>query len=73
MTIHKAQGGEFPAIVLVLLKQHSPLLSRNLLYTGLTRAQQLAVLVGNRQAVQLAINNNDVAQRYTRLQQRLQA
>jgi exodeoxyribonuclease V alpha subunit len=72
MTIHKAQGGEFPAIVLVVLKQHAPLLSRNLLYTGLTRAEQLAVLVGNRQAVQIAIKNNDVAQRYTRLAQRLQ-
>jgi exodeoxyribonuclease V alpha subunit len=72
MTIHKAQGGEFPAIVLVVLKQHAPLLSRNLLYTGLTRAEQLAVLVGNRQAVQLAIDNDDVAQRYTRLAQRLQ-
>ncbi len=72
MTIHKSQGGEFPAIVMVLLKEHYPLLSRNLLYTGLTRAKQLAILVGNRQAVQIAINNHDVAQRYTRLQQRLQ-
>lgn len=72
MTIHKAQGGEFPAIVMVMLKEHYPLQSRNLLYTGLTRAKQLAVLVGNRQAVQIAINNHDVAQRYTRLQQRLQ-
>jgi exodeoxyribonuclease V alpha subunit len=72
MTIHKSQGGEFPAIVLVLLQQHCPLLSRNLLYTGLTRAQRLAILVGNRQAMQLAIDNDAVAQRYTRLQQRLQ-
>ncbi|MFB6347669.1 MAG: ATP-dependent RecD-like DNA helicase, partial [bacterium] len=70
-TIHKSQGSEYPGIVLVLLKQHYVMLKRNLLYTALTRARDLAVLVGSRQAVHMAMDTDDQSTRYTSLDERL--
>lgn len=73
LSIHKSQGGEYPVVVVPLLKQHFMLLQRNLLYTAMTRAKQIVVLVGDQQAIEIAVNNNRVAQRYTGLQRRLRA
>lgn len=70
-SIHKAQGSEFPAVVIPLLTQHYMMLQRNLLYTGVTRARRLVVLVGSWKAVGMAVKNNRIAHRNTRLAQRL--
>lgn len=72
ITIHKAQGSEYPVVILPLFMQHYLLLSRNLLYTGLTRAKQLATLVGPTKAIGLAIKRLTDRQRYTALADRLQ-
>src|SRR5215472_9893470 len=71
ITVHKSQGSEYPAVVLPLVKQHSMLLQRNLLYTAITRAKRLCVLVGQPYALELAVRNNRVALRNTGLAERL--
>ncbi|MBX3045900.1 MAG: ATP-dependent RecD-like DNA helicase [Anaerolineales bacterium] len=71
ITVHKAQGSEFHCVVMPVLTQHYIMLQRNLLYTGVTRAQSLCVLVGSRKAIGMAVNNNKVAQRWTGLARRL--
>ena len=73
VSIHKAQGSEFPVVVIPLLMQHYMMLQRNLLYTGVTRAQHLVVLVGSRRAIAIAVRNDKIAQRNTRLAARVQA
>jgi exodeoxyribonuclease V alpha subunit len=70
-TIHKSQGSEYPVVILPLYMQHYMLLSRNLLYTGLTRAKQLAILIGSKKAIGLAVRQVKDAGRYTLLQERL--
>ncbi len=71
VTVHKAQGSEFPAVVMPVITQHYVMLQRNLLYTGITRAQSLCVLAGNPRALHIAIRNNQVASRYSGLTWRL--
>ncbi|MHB8600404.1 MAG: SF1B family DNA helicase RecD2 [Ktedonobacteraceae bacterium] len=71
VTVHKSQGSEYPAIVLALTTSHSMLLQRNLLYTAITRAKRLCVLVGQPRALEIAVRNNRVAQRNTGLAERL--
>jgi exodeoxyribonuclease V alpha subunit len=71
ISVHKSQGSEYPAVVVLLLKEHYPMLQRNLLYTALTRAKKLAVLVGNRRAVARAVSNAAPLLRCTRLAHRL--
>jgi exodeoxyribonuclease V alpha subunit len=71
VSIHKAQGSEFPAVVVPLLTQHFMMLQRNLLYTAVTRARSLCVLVGARQALGMAVRNAKVAQRWSGLGVRL--
>lgn len=71
-TIHKSQGGEYPAVVVLLLASHYIMLARNLLYTALTRAQQLVVVVGEKRAIGMALANNRPAQRNSGLWRRLQ-
>ncbi|MFN0057943.1 MAG: ATP-dependent RecD-like DNA helicase [Planctomycetota bacterium] len=66
-SIHKSQGSEFPAVVILLHTQHYMLLQRNLLYTAITRGRRLVVLIGSRRAAQLAVANNEVGERYTLL------
>jgi len=70
-SIHKAQGSEFQAVVIPLLSQHYMMLQRNLFYTGVTRARRLVVLVGSWKAVGMAVRNDRIAQRNTRLAERL--
>ena len=71
ISVHKAQGSEYPAVVLPLLTQHYMMLQRNLLYTAVTRARRLVVLVGMPRAIAIAVNNNKIAERYTGLAARL--
>lgn len=71
ISIHKSQGSEYPAVVIPLLTQHYIMLQRNLLYTAITRAKRLVVLVGSKRAIAIAIKNNKVRFRYTNLSQRL--
>ena len=73
VSVHKSQGSEFPAVVLPLLTTHYLMLQRNLLYTAVTRARRLVVIVGQPRAISLAVRNNDVMQRYTGLTERLLA
>ena len=73
VSVHKSQGSEFPAVVIPLVTQHYLMLQRNLLYTAVTRAKQLCVLVGNRRAIGIAVNNDKVSYRYTALDWRLKS
>ncbi|MDL2268587.1 AAA family ATPase [Desulfosarcina sp. OttesenSCG-928-A07] len=72
ITIHKSQGSEFDAVIIPVLPQHFKMLFRNLLYTALTRAKKLAVLVGSRQAMAMAVGNQDVSSRQTLLKELLE-
>jgi exodeoxyribonuclease V alpha subunit len=71
ISTHRSQGGEYPIVVIPLMTQHYMMLQRNLLYTAITRAKKVAVLVGMPRAVHLAVNNNKVSERYSGLLQRL--
>ncbi len=71
LSVHKSQGGEYPVVVLPMLRQHRMLLQRNLLYTAITRARELVVMVGEQGAIEMAVANDRVMRRYTALQRRL--
>ncbi|MEW5736578.1 MAG: ATP-dependent RecD-like DNA helicase [Thermodesulfobacteriota bacterium] len=71
ISVHKSQGSEYPAVVLLLSTGHYVMLQRNLIYTAITRAKKLLVLVASRRAVEMAIRNNQQAGRMTRLRERL--
>ena len=68
-TIHKAQGLEYPAVVIPVLTQHYAMLQRNLLYTGITRGKKLVVLVGSRKAVAIAVGNVSGRRRGSKLRE----
>jgi len=72
ITIHKSQGSEFETVIMPILSQHFKMLFRNLVYTGLTRAKTLAVLVGTRRALAIGIGNQDTSQRQTLLKELMQ-
>lgn len=71
ITVHKSQGSEYPVVVLPLLTQHYMMLQRNMLYTAITRAQKMVVIVGTRKAVAMSVKNDKIAARWSALQQRL--
>ncbi len=71
ISVHRAQGSEYPCVVLPIVTQHYMMLQRNLLYTAITRARQLVVLVGSRRAIAIAVRNNRVARRWSGLAWRL--
>ena len=73
ITIHKSQGSEYPIVVMPVLMTHFVMLQRNLIYTGITRAKKLLVLVGTKKAIGYAVRNVTVTNRNTRLKERLQA
>ncbi len=73
LSVHKAQGSEYRAVVIPILPQHYMLLQRNLLYTAVTRAKELVLLVGTKKAIAIAVKNDKIAQRNSRLAQRLSA
>jgi len=68
-TVHKSQGSEYRAVVVPFTTQHYVMLQRNLLYTAITRARELVVIVGSKKAVAIAVRNSKVEQRYTSLAQ----
>jgi exodeoxyribonuclease V alpha subunit len=70
ISVHKSQGSEYPAVIVPVSTQHYLLLQRNLLYTAITRAKRLVVLIGTKKALAIAIRNNKPQQRYTWLAQR---
>lgn len=72
VSVHKSQGSEFPAVVIPITTQHYLMLQRNLLYTAVTRAKRLVVLVGSPRAVAIAVNNNRITERYSGLAERLE-
>ncbi|MFN2103821.1 MAG: ATP-dependent RecD-like DNA helicase [Candidatus Promineifilaceae bacterium] len=71
ISVHKSQGAEYPCIVMPVATQHYMMLQRNLLYTAVTRARKLVILVGTRKAVAIAVKNNKVSERHTALDYRL--
>lgn len=71
ITVHKSQGGEFSTVIIPLLKEHYVMLRRNLLYTAISRAKKKVILIGQRQAVYMAIHKNDVDKRNTVLADRI--
>jgi exodeoxyribonuclease V alpha subunit len=71
ISVHKSQGSEFPAVVIPVVTTHYMMLQRNLLYTAVTRARRLVVLVGQAKAINIAVGNNRVSQRFTGLDLRL--
>jgi exodeoxyribonuclease V alpha subunit len=68
-TIHKAQGSEYPVVVIPLTTQHYAMLARNLLYTGVTRGKRLVVLVGQRKALAMAVRNAGARRRWSKLRE----
>ena len=72
-TIHKSQGSEYPAVVILMTTQHFKMLQRNLLYTAVTRGKQLVCIVGSHKAIGMAIANTEMRQRRTSLKDRLRA
>lgn len=71
ITVHRAQGSEYPAVVIPLATDHYMMLRRNLLYTAITRGRQLVVLVGSQKALGMAVRNNEEANRYSGLAERI--
>ncbi len=70
-TIHKAQGSEYPVVVMPLLMEHYVMLQRNLVYTGITRAKKILVIVGTKKALAYSVKNLKVTERNTMLKERL--
>ena len=71
ISVHKSQGSEYKAVVMPILPQHYIMLQRNLLYTAITRAKKLFVLVGSKKAIAMAVKNNKVEKRYSKLKERI--
>ncbi len=72
ISVHKSQGAEYPCVVMPVMTQHYLMLQRNLLYTAVTRAKKIVILVGTRKALNIAVKNNKVSERHTALDWRLQ-
>ena len=72
-TIHKSQGSEYPVVVMPLMMSHYVMLQRNLVYTGVTRAKKICIVIGDSRAMHYAIKNFSVLKRNTRLKERLKA
>jgi exodeoxyribonuclease V alpha subunit len=72
ISVHKSQGAEYQCVVMPVVTQHYLMLQRNLLYTAVTRAKKIVILVGSRKAISIAVRNNKTTQRHTALDWRLQ-
>lgn len=71
VSIHKSQGSAFPAVVIPVAMQHFMLLQRNLIYTRITRAKKMFVVVGQKKALGIAVRNDQARKRYSGLMSRL--
>ena len=69
VSIHKSQGSEYPAVVIPMMKQHYMMLRRNLLYTGITRGRNMVVLVGQKQAIGMAVKGRIEGRRWSKLEE----
>lgn len=73
ITVHKSQGSEFPVVILPILTQHYIMLQKNLLYTGMSRAKKILIVIGSRKALSMAVNNIRQEPRYSLLKARLKS
>jgi exodeoxyribonuclease V alpha subunit len=73
VSVHKAQGSEYPAVVIPVLTQHYVMLQRNLLYTAVTRGKKLVVMIGTKKALAIALKNDKIRKRYSHLRERLES
>ncbi|HEY8465105.1 MAG TPA: ATP-dependent RecD-like DNA helicase [Bacillota bacterium] len=71
ISVHKSQGNEYPVVIIPVTTQHFLLLQRNLIYTGVTRAKKMVVLIGTKRALAIAVKNNRIEERNSLLSQRL--
>ena len=71
ISVHRSQGSEYPCVVIPVMTQHYLMLQRNLIYTAVTRARKLAVLVGSPKAIAIAVKNQKSTERHTALADRL--
>ena len=71
ITVHKSQGGQAPIVIMPVSTSHYIMLARNLIYTGITRAEKKVVLVGTKKALNIAVRNNKIAKRNTKLTERI--
>ena len=71
ISVHKSQGSEYPAVIVPIMTQHFALLQRNLLYTALTRGKKLVIITGTERALEIAIENNRQANRFSGLAYRI--
>ncbi|MFC1560940.1 ATP-dependent RecD-like DNA helicase [Candidatus Latescibacterota bacterium] len=71
ISVHKSQGSEFRCVIIPVSTQHYIMLKRNLIYTAVTRARELVVLIGSLKALAIAVNNDQVSERYTSLKEKL--
>ena len=71
ITVHKAQGSEFDVVIMPIVQAAPMLLTRNLLYTGMTRAKKLLIIVGNISVIEYMVNNVDSKKRNTGLEYKL--
>ena len=72
MSVHKSQGSEYPYVILLMVRSHYIMLQRNLLYTAVTRAKERVLIVGSKNAVRTAVENDKTRRRYSLLAERLQ-
>lgn len=72
MSVHKSQGSEYPCVILLMVQSHYIMLQRNLLYTAVTRAKEKVLIVGSKNAVRTAVENDKTKRRYSLLAERLQ-
>ncbi len=71
ISVHKSQGNEYPVVVMPVTTQHFMMLQRNLLYTAVTRAKKMVVLVGSKKAIAIAVKNNKIVERHSLLRERI--
>jgi exodeoxyribonuclease V alpha subunit len=71
ISVHKSQGSEYPAVIVPVVNQHFAMLQRNLLYTAITRGKNLVILIGTRQALHTAVNNDQTGRRLSILAEKL--
>ena len=72
ITVHKSQGSEFDVVVMPVFETHRVLMNRNLLYTAITRAKKLVVLVGKEEYIKMFVDNNETQKRFSGLKNKLQ-
>jgi exodeoxyribonuclease V alpha subunit len=73
ISVHKSQGSEYPAVIVPILSQHHVLLQRNLIYTAVTRAKKLAIMVGSKKALAMGVRNDTIMRRHTYLAERMRS